>query len=182
MPIETWKGKGRGPFRADTPHGVGALANRPAPLGEREFYSADRFLILDGVQIPGNVGGLVRTAAALGVERVIALGDTADPLGPLAIRASAGFAAAIPILRTRDRGSVGPALASRGARMIAAVTSGGDWPPPRAKRWALVMGSEARGAGALPADAVRVTIPISPEVESLGVAAAGAILLSRLAG
>ena len=59
-------------------------------------------LALDQLQDPGNLGTLLRTALAAGIEEVW-LGGGADPLQPKVLRASAGAALALPLLREVDR-------------------------------------------------------------------------------
>jgi TrmH family RNA methyltransferase len=148
-------------------------------------------LALDRLQDPGNLGTLLRTALAAGVEEVW-LAEGADPYQPKVLRASAGAALALPLrplradqlmVRVRE-------LAASGAQVVAAVVpeaaaSSGkeaqhpywrlDWTVPTL----LLLGNE--GAGLDPALAslasARVTIPHSAAVESLNVAVAAAPLL-----
>ncbi len=168
-----------------------ADAATPQPLlaiGEIPTYTWDdvgpgRVLLLDGVQDPGNLGTLARTAVALGVSAVIGVGETADPWAPKALRASAGAVLRAPVFRTRADEAV---LRFRSAKVpiwVAAADGtplerGSDAPPSLA----LALGSEAHGvSGPLRAAAERtVSVPLRRGVESLNVAAAGAILLDRL--
>jgi TrmH family RNA methyltransferase len=143
-------------------------------------------LALDRLQDPGNLGTLLRTALAAGVERVW-LAEGADPLQPKVLRASSGAALALPIVRMTS-----PELLSRlaeaqscGVQLVAAMVPEAagtvrpywelDWCRPTA----LLLGNEGAGlAPALAGLAERwVTIPHSPAVESLNVAAAAALLL-----
>ncbi len=138
-------------------------------------------VLLDGVQDPGNVGALVRTALALGAAAVVGVGETADPWGPKALRASAGASFRGPVFRTDTRDAV-ERLAERGIPVLVAAADAPplDRPPPGPV--ALALGSEARGVSApLRAAASRaVSVPLARGVESLNVASAGAILLDRL--
>ncbi len=162
----------------ETPQGL--LIVVPEPAAPELPAQGTTLLVLDGVQDPGNVGTLIRTAAGLGVGGVIALDGTADPWGARAVRASAGAAFRIPVFRTKaelflDRW--------RGPLWVAEL--GG---PPleggvlRSDEWALVLGSEGSGPRAEVAGAadLRLTLPLRNGVESLNVASAGAILLSLL--
>ena len=83
---------------AVTPQPVLAIAEVP----ERSWDNIESglILVLDSVQDPGNVGTLIRTAAALGVAGVIGVGTVADPWAPKAVRASAGTVLKVPVLRT----------------------------------------------------------------------------------
>lgn len=142
-------------------------------------------VVTAGVQDPGNVGTLVRTAAAAGARAFVCCGGGADPYHPRAVRATAG---AVFRLQPRVGGDVGPALdrlAGEGRR-IAVAAADGDTPYgrfPWHEPFALVLGSEAHGA---PDEAVRradarVSIPMAGQVESLSVGAAAAVLLFEAA-
>lgn len=170
---------------------IAALADAATPqpvvaIGEIPSYGWDdigpgTIVLLDGVQDPGNVGTLVRTAVSLGAAGLVGVGDTADPWGPKALRASAGAVLRGPVFRT-DVADAVARLAGRGLPIWAAAA---DAPPlehaPRGPV-ALALGSEAHGvSAALLAAAERlVSVPLARGVESLNVAAAGAILLDRL--
>ncbi|HEY8849524.1 MAG TPA: RNA methyltransferase, partial [Thermoanaerobaculia bacterium] len=162
-----------------TAQGVLALFERPHPTAEDIFGRRDSIAVaLDGVQDPGNVGTIVRLAAAFDAAGVIVLPGSADPLGPKAIRASAGAVLSIPVL------SMGIEELRRAAaehRFQVIATSGravAHEPPPREA--VLVFGNEGAGvsAGVLPF-AKPISIKTSGRVESLNVAAAAAILLWR---
>jgi TrmH family RNA methyltransferase len=162
-----------------TSQGVLALFERPHPTAEDIFRRRDSIAVaLDGVQDPGNVGTIVRLAAAFDAAGVIVLPGSADPLGPKAIRASAGAVLSIPVL------SMGIEELRRAAaehRFQVIATSGravAHEPPPREA--VLVFGNEGAGvsAGVLPF-AKPISIKTSGRVESLNVAAAAAILLWR---
>ncbi len=179
----------------DHPDGVALtlpLAALPAPGPAPRFV-----LALDQLQDPGNLGTLLRTALAAGVEEVW-LGGGADPLQPKVLRASAGAALALPLRRESGREALAERL--RGARAAglqlvatvvaaAAAAAAGEAPGPL-PYWqldwrlptVLLLGNE--GAGLDPQLAAlashRVTIPHSAAVESLNVAvAAGPLLLER---
>lgn len=141
-------------------------------------------LWLAGVADPGNVGTLVRTAAALGADWVALGPGSADLAHPRAVRAAMGATFAIPVLE----GVLGRDLATRpGLRVVAAVPRGGapPWEADLARPGVIALGAER--AGLEPAladlgegvDVVRVTIPQAPGAESLNVAAAGAALLAE---
>jgi len=147
--------------------------------------SAGFVLALDQLQDPGNLGTLLRTALAAGVEEVW-LGGGADPLQPKVLRASAGAALALPLRRAPDRAGLLPWLEqarSRGLQLVATVVAGGQAEPYWQLDWSqptvLLLGNE--GAGLDPQLAAlashRVTIPHSSAVESLNVAVAAAPLL-----
>ena len=166
-----------------------ADAATPQPvlaIGEVPAYGWDdvddgAVVLLDGVQDPGNVGVLVRSALALGAAAVVGVGETADPWGPKALRASAGASLRGPVFRTDTRDAVEWLAGRRIPIWVAAA----DAPPlegPPAGPVALALGSEAHGVSAsLRAAAARVvSVPLTRGVESLNVASAGAILLDRM--
>ncbi len=173
----------------ESPLGILALAREPgAELPDRPATRPPRILVLDRVQEPGNVGVLIRAAAAFGLERVLLLDGTADPWSSKAVRASAGLSFALP-LHPVSWASGRDWLAGAGVPLLVADGAGEDvrsWLNGRGSPdpgWALLVGNE--GAGARPearreARATRVAIPVAEGVESLNVASAGAILLWAL--
>lgn len=137
-------------------------------------------LILDGVQDPGNVGTILRSALALGSAGVIALPGTADLHNPKVLRSSMGACFTLPNLLASDA-EFGEWLATSKVTLWSTETGGTDIRAARrpAGPLALLLGNE--GAGVRPDGAARasarVAIPIAPGAESLNVAAAAAILL-----
>ena len=164
-----------------TPSGIVALARwRPSPL-ERLLRGTDGFIVaLCGVQDPGNVGSVIRSADALGASGVLALDGTANPSGWKALRGAMGSTFRIPVAVA----SLSDALAAAGAaawQILATVAQTGraaDTVDLR-KPTLLLLGSEGSG---LDPDIVRrattrVTIPMRDGVNSLNVAATAALLL-----
>jgi TrmH family RNA methyltransferase len=171
--------------QVEAPQGVLGIAPRPAPAplaATRETLA----VVLDGVQDPGNVGTIVRTAVACRATVLVACGPTADPFGPKALRASAGAAFRLLIAPAREAADAETALRAAGLRIVVADAHAPDaatratWVRPLA----LVLGGEAAGADPVwrtrGAHAVRV--PVLGVVESLNVAAAAAVLLYQAAG
>lgn len=168
----------------DHPDGVVFTLNPPPPAAGLASF----VLALDRLQDPGNLGTLMRTALAAGVE-ALWLADGADPLQPKVLRASAGAALALPLLRLEPGGFAERlrCLVAAGSQLVAAVVPAGGDHPPALPYWqidwtrptALLLGNEAGGlAPELRALATcHVTIPHSPTVESLNVAVAAAPLL-----
>jgi len=157
-----------------TPQGVLAIARRdevPMPIALAAARAAGwPLVVLDGLQDPGNVGTVCRTAAAAGAPAVAVLAGCADPLGAKAVRASAGTVLRLAVARGtwRDLAGVGGfgAAASGGRPYHQANLPGAAL---------LAFGSEAHGLRRN--DLELVTIPMAPGVDSLNVAAAAAILL-----
>jgi TrmH family RNA methyltransferase len=162
---------------ADTKTSQGAIAlfERPhfeaAPL----FARRDTIVVaLDAVQDPGNVGTIVRLAAAFDAAGIVLLPGCADPLGPKAIRASVGAVLQVPFVSmTVDE------LVAQGLPLYAADGSAAPLEPPSAGA-VFVFGNEGSGVStAIRAHATPIAIATSGRVESLNVAASAAILLSR---
>lgn len=172
--------------RTRTPQGVLAVAAVPEH-GLETLRAGARgvHLALDGVQDPGNVGTLIRTAEALGAAGVVSLPGTADVWSPKVVRAAAGALFRLPVVRAEPGPFFGRAEAE-GLGIVVADAAGTSIralePPPAGV--VLVLGNEGAGAGeAARAAAARVVaIPQRPGAESLNVAAAGAILLWELIG
>jgi TrmH family RNA methyltransferase len=88
-----------------TPQGVAAILPQPTPLPLPSVQSMGQggvVLVLDGVQDPGNVGTLIRSAAATGCRGVVCVGGGADPWGPKALRAAMGATFRLPVIIKQD--------------------------------------------------------------------------------
>lgn len=166
---------------ADTemPQGVLLVVEQPAP--EWPEAAGGRWLLLDAVQDPGNVGTLIRAAAAFACDGVVALDGTADPWGAKAVRASAGAVFQVPVhlIGAGDSPAVASALP---APLLAAEMGGSDPRAHAGAQWTLVVGNEGAGIRSelLEAAEASVAVPMPGGVESLNAAVAGAILLYAL--
>lgn len=167
----------------DHPQGILAIGEVPErPLAGIAAADFARTLVLDGVQDPGNVGTLIRTAAALGVRTVVSLPGTADIWNAKVVRGAAGghfhltvTTATLDQLMNALGGANVPLWGADAAgRAVDAVTA-----PPAV---ALAVGNE--GAGLSPAvraaAAQLVALPMTAGVESLNVGVAAGILLYAL--
>jgi len=153
-----------------TPQGVIALFERP-PQADL-FARRDTIVVaLDGVQDPGNVGTIVRLAAAFDVGGIALLPGCADPYSPKSIRASAGAILSVPVANVTIDDLRWPIF-------VTAADGSPDDPP--AREAILVFGSEGRGVSPeLAKRATSLAIRTTGRVESLNVAASAAILLAR---
>src|SRR5439155_10788708 len=168
----------------DTPQGVLAIIEpRDWTVAELPTEPGRVLLVLDGVQDPGNVGTLIRTAHALGAGGTVALRGTADVLNPKALRAAMGATFRHPVVSLDDAAFI--SWAHRAGVTLWATAADGE-PLPRgvvetesAGPVAVIVGNE--GAGIRPAlnavAAKRVAIPLAAGAESLNVAVAAGILL-----
>jgi TrmH family RNA methyltransferase len=159
----------------ETPQGV--LAVVPIPRLSPP-PSPDLTLVLDRLRDPGNLGTILRTALATGVDQVLLAPGTVDFTNPKVVRAGAGAHVRLPV-----EGLGWQEIAERigGCRVYLAAAGGEqvytqvDWREPAA----LVIGGEAAGAGKRAWDLaeVGVSIPMAPGVESLNAAIAAAVIL-----
>ena len=170
------------------PSGVVAIA-RARATGARVVFAAAHatgqhlpiVLVLAGLQDPGNVGAIVRTAAGFGAAGIVAIEGTANPFSWKALRGAMGGTFRLPIAA---RGTLSDVIASAGQeriRLAAAVPHGGT-PLPEidfSEPLALIVGSEGGGISqtALAAARETVTIPMRAPVESLNVAIATSVIL-----
>jgi RNA methyltransferase, TrmH family len=136
------------------------------------------------LQDPTNVGALIRTAMAAGLTGAITTEGTCDPFHPRAVRASMGACVRLPLCADQPADSLWETLKRGGYRLLALDPRDGLSPfDLRLDRpSAVVLGREGTGleAGARIACEVSVRIPMAPGVDSLGVAAAGAIVFYAL--
>jgi RNA methyltransferase, TrmH family len=159
-------------------HGVGVLAEITIPTPDAPSAWSGDAVYLDAVQDPGNVGTLLRTAAAAGVRRIVTGPGSAYVWAPKVMRAAMGAHFALNIVEDGDVADV--AKNFRGT-VIAADVEGDDL---YAAEWGRgptlwLFGSEGQGLRpeALAAARLRLSIPIAASVESLNVAAAAAVCL-----
>ena len=157
---------------------TGILAVVPIPLpGPSKQRSEGFIVLLDGIQDPGNLGSILRSAAAAGAAEAWASADCADPWSPKCLRGGMGAQFRLAV---RDHVDLATAAARFNQRLIAADVDaeqplfGTDLSGPIA----FVVGAE--GAGISPAllsqVQARVRIPMEPGIESLNAAAAAAVL------
>jgi tRNA G18 (ribose-2'-O)-methylase SpoU len=173
----------------DFHRGCLALVQRPQPLAGDSLLGARRLLIVEGVGNPDNVGGLFRTAAALGVDGVLLDATSGDPLYRKAIRTSMAATLRLPFAGTAHAVDAVRMLKGAGFKVVA-LTPAADAVPlddyARAVRdddkVAVMVGAEGSGlSGAALASAdVRVRIPVDPRFDSLNVVVAAGIAFSAL--
>lgn len=161
----------------DTPDGQGVLAVFPMPQPQYP-QQLERILILDAIRDPGNMGTILRTAAAAGVQSVILAADCVDAYNPKTLRAGMGAHFRVPIIEM-DWAEIASLCDDKTVYLADGegdfVYTEVDW----TNNWALIIGSEAHGAThqarSLATHGVR--IPMAVETESLNAAAATAVIL-----
>jgi TrmH family RNA methyltransferase len=173
----------RSAAETESPQGVIAIGEVPSrSLDTLQISDVCRILVLDAVQDPGNVGTIVRTAAALGATATVALPGTVDLWNPKVIRSSMGAQFHHFALHAEWAGLLG-LLGRESIELWAADAQGEPLDKTRAvKRVAIVVGNE--GSGLSPDVRARadrtISLPIADSVESLNVAVAAGIILHEL--
>lgn len=158
----------------------GAVALCVVPAAEwPEPATAPFVLVLDDLAEPGNVGTLIRSAAAAGAGCVVVAGGT-DPTAPKVVRASAGAVFTVDVVRTSSCTDAVQRLSEAGYRIVVAAVRGGEAHDTAdlSGPVALVVGNEARGVTdqtAALAD-LAVTVAMAGPTESLNAAMAGTVL------
>ncbi len=171
---------------AETSQGLVAIAKRPSFELDAVLSGSDPLvLVVDGVQNPGNLGALLRSAEAAGATGALLAAGCADPLSWKALRGSMGSAFRLPHVRGLPLEAALEALDARGIRVLATASDGerrydqADLRGPVA----ILLGGE--GSGLHPSvqrrAAARLRIPLRPPVESLNVGVAAALVLFEAA-
>jgi TrmH family RNA methyltransferase len=163
----------------ETPQGILAIASyKPLELDDIEIKGIA--VVCDGIQDPGNLGTIIRTADATGSDAVILLPGTCDAFMPKALRASAGSIFNIPVIYEK-REKISGHLRKKGVKICAMTPDAKesvfdvDLSPPIA----FVFGNESRGISPelKKASDIRLKIPITGRAESLNVASSAAVCL-----
>jgi RNA methyltransferase, TrmH family len=163
--------------------GIVLIAKRPEHAALPN--GATLFLALDRIQDPGNMGTLLRTAEAAGADGVIALGGSVDVFSPKVLRSSMGSAFRLPVMTDVTAEMLLQLKREHRLHLVAASGEGEldytdyDWSQPTL----LLLGNEGRGVSPelMTACDTRLRIPMANDVESLNVAAAGAVMLFEAA-
>lgn len=164
---------------ARTPQGALFLARMPDTAPPQRL-EGDRWLILDGLQDPGNVGTIWRAADALGADGLILVNHCADPFSPKTVRATMGACFRLPLYEAEA--SALPGLLERSGLTLWAAAlreDAVDIKTAQLSRCAVVIGSEGQGVSPelLAMSEKTVKIPMRERCESLNAAAAAAIVL-----
>lgn len=150
------------------------------PLAQLPVAAASFFAVIEGVEKPGNLGAILRTADAAGVDGVIVCAGATDVHNPNVVRASLGALFTVP-LSEADTTTVIAWLHQKQIQIVAASPEGSQdyTAPDYTAPVAVVMGSEAHGLAPawLAAAHAVVRIPMRGVVDSLNLSAATAILL-----
>lgn len=174
------------PLLSDTrsPQGVFCVVHLPS-LEERgidRLLGVGRYLAVENMQDPANLGAVCRTAEALGISGVILLGTCCDFYGPKALRAGMGAAFRLPVYMASSFQQAVPVFRDKQMRTFAAVPDEKAVPVTQCDftdRCVMLVGNE--GNGLLPETIATcdqtVTIPMLGRAESLNAAASASILM-----
>ena len=163
----------------DTPQGMLAVCATPALTPPKEL-TPGRYLVLDGVQDPGNVGTVWRTADAFGADGIFLLPGCAEPFSPKTVRSTMGACFRLPVWET-DLEQLTALLKEAELPLYATALSDhtADVRQADLSRAAVVIGSEGRGVSrpVLDACALTLKIPMRARCESLNAAVAASVVL-----
>ena len=167
-----------------TPQGVLFLCRIPATEAPEDKLPGSRYLVLDGLQDPGNVGTIWRTADALGADGLILVNGCADPFAPKTVRATMGACFRLPVYEVSAEEL--PGLLERSDLPLYATALREDTVDVRdadLTRAAVVIGSEGRGIsdGMLDLCEKTLKIPMRERCESLNAAVAATVVLWEMA-
>ncbi len=164
--------------------GVLAVVEFPTFVRIEEIDKYNKILVLDRIQDPGNVGTLIRSAAAFGVELIISISGTAELMNPKVLRASAGLLWQMKFTQNTNPAALLEYLREKMLNVFVADMDGEDfYDCSIEKPWMLVLGNEGAGISdefKVEDDKKWQKIKISHEknVESLNVGVAGSVILS----
>ncbi len=161
------------------PDGVVATAKRG--MNPQQVTFSGLVLALETIQDPGNLGTMIRAAAAAGASGLVLSHDCVDLDSPKVLRASAGQWFRLPMAKSEDLKATVTLAKNAGMQIVATLANASltywdvDWCQPSL----VLLGNEGAGLSAeLAAMAdVQVNIPLNPGVESLNVAIASALIL-----
>ncbi|AZR73670.1 23S rRNA (guanosine(2251)-2'-O)-methyltransferase RlmB [Anoxybacter fermentans] len=168
----------------ETPQGILAILKQPEfeledLIAKKRLYP--HILMLNGIQDPGNLGTIIRTAAGAGWSGVILTKGTVDLYNPKSLRATMGAIYKMPICKVEDLNFVWKKLRTHGYQIIVAALEGKTWhfEVDFSRPTLLVVGNEGNGVEpeVLKSADQLVKIPMAPDAESLNVAIAAGIII-----
>ena len=169
----------------ETPQGVLAVIKKKcANEDEIIFVKNGTYILMDGVQDPGNVGTIIRTSDAAGIDGVILSKGCADIYNPKTLRSTMGSIFRIPIVEKADICAIAKAMKKQGIRVLISSLKAKcfHYDVDYEGGIALVIGSESNGVGPEMAEMADLTvkIPMSGGAESLNASVAAGILIYEI--
>lgn len=167
----------------ESPQGV-VFTVKIKPLTLPEKLEGNRYLVLDGVQDPGNLGTVWRTADAFNADGLILCGNCADPWNPKTVRATMGAAFRLPVYESTLQ-ETAERLSAAGIPLYATALRDDtvDVRDVALSKAAVIIGSEGRGVSDLALELCSKTlkIPMRERCESLNAAVAASVVLWEMA-
>jgi RNA methyltransferase, TrmH family len=169
-----------------TPQGIIGVMKKKEFILEKSLTSKAGFLLaLDSIHDPGNLGTLLRTADAAGVDSVLLSEDTAELYNPKVLRSTMGSIFHLPIFEDMNLKNAIPWLKRRGFKIFASEVKEGKFYDQLdySGKVCLIIGSEATGIDkkVVELSDEKVRIPIYGKAESLNASVAGGIILFEMA-
>lgn len=169
----------------EEPQGILAIVgSKNLSWGDLDIDSQTMLLIVDGIQDPGNLGTILRTALAAGIDQVCLTTGTVDLYNPKVLRSTMGTVFALKVLTDCLPEQVVEFAESKGLNILTADIDGEPlYETGFSLPLALVVGNEGNGPSKIfrSSELTQVTLPMSNEVESLNVAIATGIILYEIA-
>ena len=160
-----------------SPENLAAVFHLPSP---RSLDVKSHVLVLDEIHDPGNLGTLFRTALGLKWDGIILTPHTVDPFNEKAVRASRGAVFHLPFC-TMPKKSILPFAKENGLKPFIADIDGEGAPKTAPPKALLILSSESQGADfTFQKNCSKISLSMTPKVESYNVAASGSILLYLL--
>jgi len=164
----------------DNPREIAAII--PFNAGEvliKQFAEPKLAMVLDRLQDPGNMGTIIRTAAAAGVDMIYYTRGSVDPYSPKVMRSTAGLIFHMPVILLDAPAMKLKELKLEGIKIVAASKNGQNfWHADYGAKTAIIIGNEAGGISEELLDLadLKVAIPLEEPVESLNAATAAAVI------
>ena len=167
-------------YRSTVPNVVGLFKIQLPALADITFRAAPFILVVEKVEKPGNLGAMLRTADAAGVDAVLVCDPLCDVFNPNAIRASLGAVFSVPVVACTSAGAI-DWLRQNEIRILATHLEAAKslYQCELGGPVALVVGAESSGISAEWASAAdeRIIIPMAGQVDSMNVSVSAAIVL-----
>lgn len=168
----------------ETPQGIMAVVRMAKVFPEEILQQGACLLLLDGLQDPGNLGTIIRTADAVGIEGILISKGSVDIYNPKVLRSTMGSIFHVPLAIGVDLQEMIPRLKDCGMRVLAAHLDGelayyeADWKG----KVAIIIGNEANGISPEVADLadVLVKIPMPGRAESLNASVAACLMMYEI--
>ena len=158
---------------------MGIVSYHPEPFSAPE---TGRFLLLDNLRDPGNMGTLIRSAVGAGFNGIFLYGNCVEPQSPKVVRSTMGTFAYCPLWQVDDHKLA--QLEAAGFELCVTTGLGGEnlYQADFSTKSILVIGSEAHGVceSLMQRASKKITIPLQPECESLNAAIAGSICMFHM--